>query len=42
LGTNVTVHRVGVQDLSSLIARIIPVTGNPFSINLASSPRYWA
>ena len=42
LGTTVTVHRVGLLDLSSLTARIIPVTGNPFNINLTFSPRYWA
>jgi hypothetical protein len=40
--TTVTVHRVGVLDLSSLTARIIPVTGTPFKINLAFWPRYWA
>jgi hypothetical protein len=38
LGTTVTVHRVGMLDLSSLTARIIPVTGNPFNINRALSP----
>jgi hypothetical protein len=42
LGTTVTVHRAGVLDLSSLTDRTIPVTGNPFNINLALSPRYWA
>jgi hypothetical protein len=31
LGTTVTVHRVGIEDLSSLTERIIPVTGNPFN-----------
>jgi hypothetical protein len=40
--TTVTVHRIGVLDLSSLTARIIPVTGTPFKINLAFWPRYWA
>ena len=33
LGTTVTVHRVGVLDLSSLTVRTIPVTRNPFNIN---------
>jgi hypothetical protein len=42
LGTTVTVHRVGVLDLSSFTERTIPVTGNPFNINVAFSPRYWA
>jgi hypothetical protein len=38
----VTVHRVGVLDLSSLTAQTIPMTGNPFNINRAFWPRYWA
>ena len=38
----VTVHRIGVLEASSLTARIIPVTGSPFKINLALRPRYWA
>jgi hypothetical protein len=42
LGTTVTVQRVGVVDLSSLTERTIPVTANPFNINVAFSPRYWA
>jgi len=42
LGTTVTVHRVGVLDLSSFTERTIPVTGNPLNINVAFSPRYWA
>jgi hypothetical protein len=37
-----TVHRVSVLDLSSLTAQTIPVTGDPFNINRAVSPRYWA
>jgi hypothetical protein len=40
LGTTVTVHRVGVVDLSSLTERTIPVKGNPFNITLAFTPRY--
>ncbi len=35
-----TVQRVGTLDLSSLTERTIPVTGDPFSINVALSPRY--
>ena len=42
LDTTVTVHRVGEMDLFSLTERTIPVTGDPFNINLAFSPRYWA
>jgi len=42
LGTTETIQRVGVLDLSSLTERTIPVTGMPFNINLAVSPRYWA
>lgn len=38
----VTDHRVGLLDLSSMIERIIPATGNPFNITTAVSPRYWA
>jgi hypothetical protein len=37
-----TIQRIGMLDLSSLIERTIPVTGNPFNIKLALSPRYWA
>jgi hypothetical protein len=37
-----TVQRVGVLDLSSLTEQIMPVIGNPFNINLAFWPRYWA
>jgi hypothetical protein len=40
--TTVTVHRIGVLELSSLTAWIIPVTGSPFKINIALWPRYWA
>ena len=42
LGTTVTIHRVGLLDLSSLTERIMPVTGTPFKIILNLSPRYWA
>jgi hypothetical protein len=38
----VIVHRVMGLDLSSLTDRTIPVTGNPFNIAVAFSPRYWA
>jgi hypothetical protein len=40
--TTVTVHRVGVLELCCFTARIIPVTGSPFKINVALKPRYWA
>jgi hypothetical protein len=41
--TTVTVQRIGVLELSSLTARIIPVTGSPFNITVAAlSPRYFA
>jgi hypothetical protein len=36
------VQRRGLLDLCSLTERTIPVTGNPFSITVAFSPRYWA
>jgi hypothetical protein len=39
LGTTETIQRVGVLELSSLIERTIPVTGNPFNISVAFSPR---
>ena len=42
LDITVTIHRVSVLDLSSLTAQTIPVTGNPFNINRAFWPRYWA
>ena len=42
LGTTVTVHRIGLLDLTSITERTIPVTGNPFNITVAFSPRYWA
>jgi hypothetical protein len=42
LGITVTVQRVGVLEQSSLTARTMPVKGNPFNINRAFSPRYWA
>jgi hypothetical protein len=42
LDITLTVHRVSVLDLSSLTAQIMPVTGNPFNINCAFWPRYWA
>ena len=42
LDTIVTVHRMGALDLTSVIARTIPVTGSPFSTNFAFSPRYCA
>jgi hypothetical protein len=37
-----TIQRIGVLDPSSITERTIPVTGNPFNINVAFSPRYWA
>jgi hypothetical protein len=40
LGTTETIQRVGMLDLSSLTERTIAVTGKPFNINLAFSPRY--
>jgi hypothetical protein len=40
--TTVTVHRVGLLDLTSITDRTIPVTGDPFNITVAFSPRYWA
>ena len=42
LGTTDTIQRIGVLDVSSRTERTIPVTGNPFSISVAFSPRYWA
>jgi hypothetical protein len=40
--TTVTIQCVGLLDLTSMTERTIPVTGNPFSITVAFSPRYWA
>jgi hypothetical protein len=40
--TTETIQRLGVLDLSSLTERTIPVIDNPFNINVAFSPRYWA
>jgi len=42
LDATVTVHRVGVLDLSSLTDRIIPMTRKPFKTTAANSPRYKA
>ena len=42
LGTTDTIQRIGVLDVSSRTERTIPVTGNPFNISVAFSPRYWA
>jgi hypothetical protein len=42
MSATVTVHRVGLLDLTSMIERTIPVTGNPFNITTAVSPRYCA
>jgi len=42
LDATVTVHRVGVLDLSSLTDRTSPVIRNPFKTTLANSPRYEA
>jgi hypothetical protein len=42
LNITVTIHRLGVLNLSSCTARTIPVTGTPFNINRAFTPRYWA
>jgi hypothetical protein len=42
MSATVTVHRVGLLDLTSMIERTIPVTGNPSNITTALSPRYWA
>ena len=41
-GTTETIQRIGVLDASSRTERTIPVTGIPFNINVAFSPRYWA
>jgi hypothetical protein len=35
LGTTETIQRVGLLDLTSITERTIPVTGNPFNINVA-------
>src|SRR6266403_176560 len=42
LGMTKTIQRVGTLHLSSLTERTTPVTGIPFDINVAFSPRYWA
>jgi hypothetical protein len=42
MSATLTVHRVGLLDLTSMIERTIPVTGNPSNITTALSPRYWA
>ena len=42
LGITETIQRVGLLDLTSITERTIPVTGNPFKITVAFSPRYWA
>jgi hypothetical protein len=42
LGTTETIQRVGLLGLTSITERTIPVTGNPFNITVAFSPRYWA
>jgi hypothetical protein len=42
MSATVTVHRVGLLDLTSIIERTIPATANPFNVNIAFSPRYWA
>jgi hypothetical protein len=35
LGTTETIQRIGVLDASSRTERTIPVTGNPFNIDVA-------
>ena len=42
LGITETIQRVGLLDLTSITERTIPVTVNPFIINVTFSPRYWA
>src|SRR3954453_20403459 len=42
MSATVTVHRVGLLDLTSMIELTIPGTGNPFNITTAVSPRYCA
>jgi hypothetical protein len=42
MSATVTVHRVGLLDLTSIIERTIPAMGSPFNVNIAFSPRYWA
>jgi hypothetical protein len=42
LGITETIQRVGLLDLTSITERTIPVTGNPRSITVVFSPRYWA
>ena len=38
----VTIHRVGLLDLSSSTDRTYPVSVDPISVNRAFCPRYWA
>jgi hypothetical protein len=40
LGTTVPVQRMGLLDFISITERTIPVTGDPFNITVALSPRY--
>jgi hypothetical protein len=40
LGATETIQRVGLLDLTSITERTIPVTGDPFNITVAFSPRY--
>jgi hypothetical protein len=42
MSATVTVHRVGLLDSTSIIERTIPAMGDPFNVNNAFSPRYWA
>jgi hypothetical protein len=42
MSATVTVHRVGLLDLTSIIERTIPAMANPFNVNIAFSPRYLA
>ncbi len=42
LGTTETIQRIGLLDGTSITERTIPVTGNPFNITVAFSPRYLA
>src|ERR1700737_4775562 len=41
-GTTETIQRIGLLDGTSITERTIPVTGNPFNITVAFSPRNWA
>jgi hypothetical protein len=38
----VTIHRLGVLDLTSTTDRTIPVIVDPINLNRALPPRYWA